>query len=68
MTGRFDKGFNPWTAMFGPGGPGFGRPNFRWRLFDRGDLKYMILELLRDDDGPARRAACAPPGAPARAD
>ena len=48
MSGRFDKGSNPWSAMFGPGGPGFGRPGFRWRLFDRGDLKYMILELLRE--------------------
>lgn len=34
--------------MFGPGGPAFGRSKLRWRLFDRGDLKYMILELLRD--------------------
>ena len=48
MSNRSDKGFNPWSAMFGPGGPGFGRPNFWWRLFDRGDLKYMILELLRE--------------------
>jgi DNA-binding PadR family transcriptional regulator len=48
MSGRFDKGFNPWSAMFGPGAPGFGRHNFRWRLFDRGDLKYVILDLLRE--------------------
>lgn len=48
MSGPFDKGSNPWSAMFGPGSGGFGRPNFRWRLFDRGDLKYVILELLRD--------------------
>lgn len=34
--------------MFGPGASGFGAPKFRWRIFDRGDLKYMILELLRD--------------------
>jgi DNA-binding PadR family transcriptional regulator len=34
--------------MFGPGASGFGAPHFRWRIFDRGDLKYMILELLRD--------------------
>jgi DNA-binding PadR family transcriptional regulator len=48
MSARFDKGSNPWSAMFGPGASGFGTPNFRWRIFDRGDLKYMILELLRD--------------------
>ncbi len=48
MNNPFDKGSNPWSAMFGPGGQGFGRPNLRWRLFDRGDLKYVILELLRD--------------------
>ncbi len=48
MSSRFDKGSNPWSSMFGPGASGFGAPNFRWRIFDRGDLKYMILELLRD--------------------
>ena len=48
MSAKFDKGSNPWSSMFGPGASGFGRPNFRWRIFDRGDLKYMILELLRD--------------------
>ena len=48
MSPKFDKGANPWSSMFGPGGTGFGKSNFRWRIFDRGDLKYMILELLRD--------------------
>jgi DNA-binding PadR family transcriptional regulator len=48
MHAKFDKGSNPWSSMFGPGSSGFGKPNFRWRIFDRGDLKYMILELLRD--------------------
>jgi len=48
MNARFDKGSNPWSSMFGPGASGFGAPNLRWRIFDRGDLKYMILELLRD--------------------
>jgi DNA-binding PadR family transcriptional regulator len=49
VAGRFDKAFNPWTAFFGAGSPGFGRPGgFRWRVFDRGDLKYVILELLSD--------------------
>jgi len=48
MSPRFERGSNPWSSMFGPGAPGFGMPNFRWRMFDRGDLKYMILELLRD--------------------
>ncbi len=48
MSPKFDKGSNPWSSMFGPGATGFGKPNFRWRIFDRGDLKYMILELLRE--------------------
>jgi DNA-binding PadR family transcriptional regulator len=48
MNAKFDKGSNPWSSMFGPGATGFGKSNFRWRIFDRGDLKYMILELLRD--------------------
>ncbi len=48
MNAKFDKGSNPWSSMFGPGAAGFGKPNFRWRIFDRGDLKYMILELLRE--------------------
>ena len=48
MHAKFDKGSNPWSSMFGPGATGFGKPNLRWRIFDRGDLKYMILELLRD--------------------
>jgi len=48
MSARFDKASNPWSSMFGPGSTGFGKPNFRWRIFDRGDLKYMILELLSD--------------------
>ncbi|HEX6560158.1 MAG TPA: PadR family transcriptional regulator [Longimicrobiales bacterium] len=41
---------------FGPGnwgnwcgtGSRSGGPGFRWRFFDRGDLKYVILRLLRD--------------------
>jgi len=45
MTPNFD---NPWTSMFGPGATPFGKGNLRWRIFDRGDLKYMILELLRE--------------------
>lgn len=48
MNAKFDKGSNPWSSMFGPGATGFGKSSIRWRIFDRGDLKYMILELLRD--------------------
>jgi DNA-binding PadR family transcriptional regulator len=50
MSGPFDRGTgpNPWSTLFGPGSSGFGRSNVRWRIFDRGDLKYMILELLRE--------------------
>ena len=38
-------GFGPWGFGAGcePEGPGF-----RWRFYDRGDLKYVILRLLKD--------------------
>ena len=49
MHAKFDKGSNPWSSMFGPGASGFGKPNFRWRIFDRGDLKYMICLLYTSD-------------------
>jgi DNA-binding PadR family transcriptional regulator len=42
---RHSGGWGPWGAWGGPqqqGGPGF-----RWRFFDRGDLKYVILRLLK---------------------
>ncbi|MFQ5890485.1 MAG: PadR family transcriptional regulator [Gemmatimonadota bacterium] len=42
------RGTNPWAAWCGPGAFAFGRPGFRWRVFDRGDLKYIILELLSE--------------------
>jgi len=47
---KFGSGaFNPWAAFFtGPNVKGFGPAGFRWRMFDRGDLKYVILRLLRD--------------------
>ena len=41
--GRDFRGFG-WGA-FGPGAEG---PGFKWRFFDRGDLKYVILRLLKD--------------------
>jgi DNA-binding PadR family transcriptional regulator len=45
------RGFGGW-GNFGqwPGwsGPQAGGPGFKWRFFDRGDLKYVILKLLRD--------------------
>ena len=43
--GRRPAGFGfggPW----GWGGAPTGGPGFRWRLFDRGDLKFVILRLL----------------------
>jgi len=47
MRGRFgDHGFGAWAAFCGPG-MGFGRGTGRGRrMFDRGDLRYMILKLL----------------------
>jgi DNA-binding PadR family transcriptional regulator len=53
MCARHDDfGFGAWTH-FGPGfghrgGRGRGRRGFRARPFDRGDLKYAILGLLRE--------------------
>lgn len=47
---RNDFGFAGWAAACGagPGFTGFGRKGgaFRSRMFDRGDLKYVILRLL----------------------
>ena len=42
--GRGPWGGPPWANWgFGEGGPGF-----KWKFFDRGDLKFVILRLLRD--------------------
>lgn len=43
-----DFGFNGFAACFGPKGFAFGsgRRGFNFRVFDRGDLKYVILRLL----------------------
>ncbi len=44
-----DFGFGAWAACCGPGFAAFARPGrFRGRVFDRGDLKYMILSLLEE--------------------
>ncbi|MBI4408475.1 MAG: PadR family transcriptional regulator [Gemmatimonadetes bacterium] len=41
-------GWGAW-ARGGPGGWGAGcGPGFQWRFFDRGDLKYVILRLLKE--------------------
>lgn len=38
-----------WTGWgFGPGCESGGGPGFRWKFYERGDLKYVILRLLRD--------------------
>ncbi len=54
MCAQDDFGFGGWAEWFGPafGGHGRrgrhrGRHGFRARVFDRGDLKYVILRLLR---------------------
>ena len=47
MRGRFgDHGFGAWAAFCGPGFGFGGRPRSGGRIFDRGDLRYMILKLL----------------------
>jgi DNA-binding PadR family transcriptional regulator len=43
--GRGGWGFGPWAFGLGCEAPG---PGFRWRFYDRGDLKFVILRLLRD--------------------
>jgi DNA-binding PadR family transcriptional regulator len=40
-----DHGFGAWAAFCGPDA-GFGAKRHRGRVFDRGDLRYMILTLL----------------------
>jgi DNA-binding PadR family transcriptional regulator len=49
MTGRHrDHGFGAWAAFCGPQVK-FGGRRFRGgRVFDRGDLRYMVLRLLAD--------------------
>lgn len=49
-AGHGGFGWGGWSGWGGWGGPGSGpsATGFRWRLFDRGDLKFVILRLLRD--------------------
>lgn len=43
MCGQRRGGGHGWGAWgAGPGGPGF-----KWRFFDRGDLKFVILRMLK---------------------
>lgn len=50
MARARDFGFGAWTDCFGPRLFAFagGRRGFRFRIFDRGDLKYMVLSLLAE--------------------
>lgn len=45
-----DFGFSGFAACFGPKGFAFGsgRRGFNFKVFDRGDLKYVILRLLSE--------------------
>ena len=45
-----ERGFDMFGACFGPKGFSFGSGSrgMRFRMFDRGDLKYMILRLLSE--------------------
>lgn len=48
MSRSKDFGFGGFAACFGPKGFAFGsgRRGLKFRVFDRGDLKYVILRLL----------------------
>lgn len=46
-TGRRDWGFGDWAAFCGPG-VRFSGGRGRRRVFDRGDLRYMVLALLEE--------------------
>src|SRR5262245_42564328 len=41
---HFGGGWGGWGAWGGGGPEG---PGFKWRFFDRGDLKYVILRMLK---------------------
>src|SRR5579863_7705036 len=47
---NWGMGGSPWGAGFwgGPGGFGGRRGGFRGRMFEQGDLKYVILQLLNE--------------------
>ena len=45
--GRGGWGFGPWGFGWGCESPQTG-PGFKWRFYDRGDLKYVILRLLKE--------------------
>ena len=45
--GRSGWGFGPWGFGWGCEMPQSG-PGFKWRFYDRGDLKYVILRLLKE--------------------
>jgi DNA-binding PadR family transcriptional regulator len=49
-AGRGKSGGGPWGfgAPWGNWAGGESGPGFRWKFFDRGDLKYVILRLLRE--------------------
>jgi DNA-binding PadR family transcriptional regulator len=46
-TGGRNQGFGEWAAFCGPGFR-FGGRGPRGRVFDRGDLRYMVLALLEE--------------------
>ena len=52
FAGGKDHGFGAWAACCGPGFAAFGqrpgRSGRRGRVFGRGDLKYVILSLLKE--------------------
>jgi DNA-binding PadR family transcriptional regulator len=48
MTGNRGHGWGPWGFGFMGGGWGPKGPGLRWRFYDRGDLKFVILRLLRE--------------------
>lgn len=45
---RKGRPFGPGWGNWGAWGGAEGGPGFRWRFFDRGDLKYVILRMLKN--------------------
>ena len=46
--GNWDDGFGVWAAFCGPGSGFKGSRRRKAKVFDRGDLRYMILQLLAE--------------------
>ncbi len=48
MFCAMDYGFDFESFIFGPRGPRGRRRNMKWKIFERGDLKFVILRLISE--------------------